>query len=223
MRQEGFFFSAVGGHGCCQKPTVWWESAPAVAINLNSRTNQRRRDDKASASPITTKQIGVIWCCCKSTKCIYCNNCEEVIFKRTHNAASGQQKTCCAILIHSSVTLFIHGERMSSKQCPSLYRLGKRKKKTHFDTYYDKQGWKSSHQYLLQERLRLLKDSDNKSSVLSARYANRSHIPSGLCGTIISSGPIYQGETCFWQSVPQRVTTSAMQITINNGVTWSYQ
>lgn len=129
MRQEGFFFSAVGGHGCCQKPTVWWESAPAVAINLNSRTNQRRRDDKASASPITTKQIGVIWCCCKSTKCIYCNNCEEVIFKRTHNAASGQQKTCCAILIHSSVTLFIHGERMSSKQCPSLYRLGKRKKK----------------------------------------------------------------------------------------------
>lgn len=71
--------------------SVCWESAPVATINLNSRTNQRRRDEKASASPITTKQIGVLWCCCKSTKCIYHNNCEEVIFKRTHNAPSGEQ------------------------------------------------------------------------------------------------------------------------------------
>ena len=70
---------------------VCWESASAAAIDLNSWTNQRRRDDKASASPITAKQIGVWWCCCQSTKCIYHNNSEEVIFKRTHNALSGEQ------------------------------------------------------------------------------------------------------------------------------------
>lgn len=67
----------------CVFLSVCWEPAPAAVINLNSRTNQQRGDDKASASPITTKQIGVLWCCRKSTKCIYHNNCEEVIFKHT--------------------------------------------------------------------------------------------------------------------------------------------
>lgn len=110
-----------------------------------------------------------------------------------------RKQTCCAILIHSSVTLFIHGERMSSKQCPSLYRLGK---KPHFDTYSDKQGWKSSHQCLLQERLRLLNDGDNKSSVLSARYAKGSHVHSALCTAIISCGPIHQGRDMFFTEHP---------------------
>lgn len=94
MRWEGFFFSCRRTwllwetHSEVFFTSVYWESAPAVAINLNSRT---RRDDKASASTITTKQIGMLWCCRNSTKCIYHNNCEEVIFKRTHNALSGEQ------------------------------------------------------------------------------------------------------------------------------------
>lgn len=203
--------------------SVCWESTPVAAINLNSWTNQRRRNDKASASPITTKQIGVLWCCCKSTKRIYHNNCEEVIFRRAHSAPSGEQ-TDLLRYSHSLKRHAVHSWGEDVLQTLSFSLRAWKKKKTHFDTYYDKRGWKRLLQCLLQERLGLLKGGDNKSSLLSARarYANGSRIPSGLCGTIVSSGPhLPGGETClFWQSVPQRVTNTFSHANYNGQ--WSH-
>lgn len=64
--------------------------------------------------------------------------------------------------------LFIRGEGMSSKHCPCLYRLKKNNKKMHTLTHtsWDKRVRVSVY-CRLPERLRLLKDGDNKSSMSS--------------------------------------------------------
>lgn len=66
--------------------------------------------------------------------------------------------------------LFIHGERLSSKHCPSLYGL---EKTTHTLTRSMTSGDKRTHVRVycrVLERLGLLKDGDNKRSGLSALH-----------------------------------------------------
>lgn len=188
----------------CGRFSIRIEFAPAVAINFNSPKNWHRQQEGGGTkhqrfSEISQKQMCVVmkwWVAVKPfwKISIWHNVCDSMVFERTNNASFRVQLylLCCSYL--SNVLLFTHVERMSSNQCPFLYRL---KCTLGFDK------WAGIDIYcLVPEHSRLQNDSNNKNSMLWLCYGKRSNIPSSWCDmVIISFVHNCHGEICVWQDV----------------------